>query len=229
VMNLDGLLIYASKWTDYLTAWSTFALAALTLALVVTTGWLVLKTREGIRKELGAAADDLEATREATRAAQAAAQRQLELSYRPLLIDVAGPEPDAPPTVGDGGRVAERDPPPVSVQIVDGLARVSLAMRNVGNGLAEIHPEEIQFFGAAPGNRKACYARPHRIPAGETTRLYITSQLPVSQPSDELISCQVTVPYSDFNSAQTSIATVKIRLSCRSGGDSGARFRGIAC
>ena len=62
--------------------------ALATAALVFAAALAALYAKRDIDAHLQTSAEDLHATREATKAAQEAAQRQLRASYRPLLIDL---------------------------------------------------------------------------------------------------------------------------------------------
>jgi len=73
--------------------WSEVTALA-TVALVIAATAAALYAKRDIEAQLHTSADDLLATREATKAAQEAAQRQLRASYRPLLHRASDLRPD---------------------------------------------------------------------------------------------------------------------------------------
>jgi hypothetical protein len=77
----------ATDWNE-VTAIATGALAVLTFLLVIAAILAARYAKSDIETQLKTSAEDLRATREATQTAQAMAQRQIEASHRPLLIDV---------------------------------------------------------------------------------------------------------------------------------------------
>jgi hypothetical protein len=82
----------ATDWNE-VTAIATGALAVLTFLLVIAAILAARYAKSDIETQLKTSAEDLRATREATQTAQAMAQRQIDASHRPLLIDVP---PDGP-------------------------------------------------------------------------------------------------------------------------------------
>lgn len=99
LMPLQALAVASIPWTDEVTALATLGLAVLTFLLVIAAMIAAALTKRSIDVQLKAAAEDLQATREATRVAQSAAERQIEASHRPLLIEVA-PEGPIYPDMG---------------------------------------------------------------------------------------------------------------------------------
>jgi hypothetical protein len=106
-------------WNEF----TAIATGVLALGLIPTAIgiWITYKaatddlhaTQRAAELALMASREELQATREATQTAQAMAQRQLEASYRPLLIDVvpSGPISASDPIeVGVGKRIKVKFP-----------------------------------------------------------------------------------------------------------------------
>jgi hypothetical protein len=216
-----------------MTAWSTLSLAMLTAALVVTTAYLVHRTREGIRQEQLAAAHDLAEARKTTELAQ----RQIEATYRPLLIDVSrwgliDPSMGVEPGTGTPAswqregtqhlikvkhrlQVHEIDPRRVWVDVQGDDLLLSIPLRNVGQGVALIDASKIEATGSGLEAIRARRARPERLPAGETGRVNITFQVDPDYISTLAVTgvgkWQVIVPYTDFVGGQGTQAIVTVR------------------
>jgi hypothetical protein len=226
----------SSHGAETMTAWATLTLAILTASLAGVTAWLVHRTREGMRQQQTAAEADLDANREATRSAQATAQRQIEATYRPLLIDVLryGPiytsmgarrEPPGPTAnreasldlvrVSHGGQAHDIDPRRVWAHRLGEEMLVSVPLRNVGQGLAIIDPKQIELSGAHVGATKRRFARPERVPARETTRVSLIFW--IDQATETLLMLEgarnwkMVVPYTDFIGGQKTTAVISLR------------------
>jgi len=165
------------------------ATALATVALVLAASAAALYAKRDIEAHLRTSADDLRATREATQAAQEAAQRQLQASYRPLLIEtpphgppdesdralVAGPNKGRVQLRFPGGHEDFADPRAVYVELSGPRINIAVPLRNVGNGLAVIHPMQVQLLGQRMlkqrvGEFLTVVERP-RVPPGETGRV----------------------------------------------------------
>jgi gas vesicle protein len=189
-------------------------------------------TKEASEKASEDAKEELEATRQAAKEASdaasrqlAAAKQQLQASYRPLLIDVL---PNGPITAdmesfsykpgirGDdkqavminvGGRERGRiDPRSVLVDISSTDAIVSVPLRNVGRGLAEIYPESIEVSASAAIIDTTVDRR--RVPPNETTRVSVAFKPELG--ADSASGFFVSVTYSDFAGEQTTVADVHL-------------------
>jgi hypothetical protein len=208
------VLIATDHWSE-VTAIATCVLAA----GVIVAVWGVWETRT-------AAQSDLTATREAATAAEAAARRQIEASYRPLLIEVLrhgpiGPDMEAfeNPTpshrailpkiidISVGALTRSIDPRAVHVEGANGVAYVSVPLRNVGLGLAELHEGTIGVWleGAEVHDTSVKRAR---VPPGETTR--VSCSLTIGDTSD-LSRFSIQVPYWDLAGGQGAAAAVYLR------------------
>jgi hypothetical protein len=177
-----------------------------------------LKTaKDLIDAQLKTAAEDLSATRDATEAAQRAAQRQIEASYRPLLIDVTettSARSDLDPNnrlelTLPGGYQTEADWRRAYVRIDGSQVFVAVPLRNVGNGLAVIDREGIRLRGDGVG-AETSFREVHRerVPPGETTRVLTNYPYDPDRGSDKL---QVLVPYTDFNGGQKTCADLRLQ------------------
>ena len=145
-MSSMGYLV-ATDWAK-ITADATVALAVVTAVLAVAAIVAAVFTWRGLRT----AADDLRATQEATTVTQEMAQRQIDASYRPLLIDVPpyGPlDPNDPLVPADsprirldfpGGHTDVADPRQIYVQLSGPRANIAIPLRNVGQGLRSSTP-----------------------------------------------------------------------------------------
>jgi hypothetical protein len=181
-----------------------------------------LYARQDIKAQLQTSAADLSTTREATAAAQAAVQRQIEASYRPLLIDIPpyGPiDPNDPLIPTDsprirldfpGGHTDDADPRQVYVALSGSVVNIAVPLRNVGQGLAVIDPNTITVFGQRIGSMEAPVVQRKRIPRGEITRILCTPRL--TSPSLEVAqypwTLEVRVPYCDFVGGQGAVVVV---------------------
>jgi len=206
-------------WNE-VTAIATAGLALLTLALVGVAYIAARYARRDIEVQLNASHDDLRATREATQTAQATAQRQLEASYRPLLIDVV---PTGPVSRNDpvltaarhlmhlefpGGHRDTIDPRKVYVGLSGGRINIAVPLRNVGNGLAVILPALITVGGERIGEMVECAVQSKLVPPGETTRVVCAPRLTQLEMADYPWVVILHVPYQDFIGGQPTIARV---------------------
>jgi hypothetical protein len=193
----------------------------------IATGVLALgliPTGIGIWVTYKAAKDDLHATQDAARIAQAAAREQIEASHRPLLIEVP---PDGPvsydPLVihpaGDvprvrtefpGGHVANLDPRQVYVHLDGPWASVAVSLRNVGRGLAVINPQEIRAVGERLGQMHSCQVSHERLPPGESTRVLCTPRLIHGMAATYPWVWELFVPYRDFAGRQLTVAVIRL-------------------
>jgi hypothetical protein len=207
--------------------------ALATVALVLAASAAALYAKRDIEAHLHTSAEDLRATREATKAAQEVAQCQLQASYRPLLIEVPplGP-PDAgdrPPVAGTnkgrvqlrfpGGHEGYADPREVYVALSGPRINVAVPLRNVGNGLAVIHPAQVQLLGQRMlpqrvGEWLTVVERP-RVPPGETTRILHAPQISATEMADYPWILTLRVPYWDFAAEQGSVALIYLQQEYR--------------
>ncbi len=175
--------VAATNWNE-VTAIATAALALLTFILAIAAIIAAYFAKRGIDADLETSAEDLRATREATEAAQTMAQRQIETSYRPLLIDVA---PDGPVDPSDDllpsystkrirvefsdGHTAEVNPRRIYVYLTGALVYVAVPLRNVGQGLAVIDPQRISANCKRLDEMVNCTVQRQRVSPGESTRI----------------------------------------------------------
>jgi hypothetical protein len=218
--------VHAVDWNE-VTAIATAALALLTFILAGAAIHAARYAKRDIDTQLETSAADLRATREATVAAQEMAQRQLEASYRPLLIDVA---PDSGAEVGEevmlslgepvihlsfpGGHTGEVAPYNAYVGLSGPRVNVAVPLRNVGNGLAVISPLSIRLLGQRVleqrrGEQVADVRRP-RVPPGETTRILCAPQISHAEMAEYPWILTLRVPYFDFAGGQGSVAIVHL-------------------
>jgi hypothetical protein len=201
----------ATDWNEV----TAIATSVLALGLIFTV--------IGIRLTYKAATDDIHATKEAARIAQAAAREQIEASHRPLLIEVP---PDGPisydPLVihplGDaprihtefaGGHVADFDPRQIYVHLGGPWASVAVPLRNVGRGLAVIDPQEIRAVGERLGEMHSRQVSHERVPPGESTRVLCTPRMTPGV-ADYPWVWELFVPYKDFAGRQLTVAVVRL-------------------
>ncbi|HEX4114361.1 MAG TPA: hypothetical protein VHY18_00625 [Solirubrobacteraceae bacterium] len=220
-----------------LTAYSTLAVAVFTLLLVAAATTAAVFAKKAIDTELKTSSEELQAIREAALLAQAATERQLEASRRPLLIDVA---PYGPVYTDMGAIQRQRndgsltspvvrirfpaapqadaaDPRRIYVRQTDSRLYVMVPLRNAGNGLAILDSDEIQAVGAAIGQPMDCEIQRERVPAGETTRILCTHEIAVDEQRANIDFYELAVPYRDFAGGQLTVALV--RLERMQGGD----------
>jgi hypothetical protein len=215
-----------TDWNE-VTGLASGALALLTFALVIAATVAARYAKRDIETQLATSAEDLRATREATAASQEMAQRQLESSYRPLLIDVAGEGPvdpaDAvlPSAAGPlmildfaGGHSATTDPREIYVGLSGPRINVAVPLRNVGNGLAVLNPVGVRLLGQRvldqrTGEHVADIERP-RVPPGETTRILCAPQITPTEFATHPWILTLRVPYFDFAGGQGQVAVVHL-------------------
>jgi hypothetical protein len=235
-MLASELVVGASvTWADRLTAYSTLALAVITALLVVAATTAAVFSKRIIDADFATSAKELEATREATRAAQAAAELQLEASRRPLLIDVA---PDGPiyvdmgvsrsetrivggPLIAAGQEQAVSrfrgglkvgvDPRQVFVGQTPGRLHVMVPLRNVGYGLAVIDSVDIRATGAATRKMMDVEMQRERVPPNETTRILCTNEVIIGEQQPDSEIYELAVPYRDFAGGQLTVALVRLQ------------------
>ena len=206
-------------WNE-VTAIATAGLALLTLALVIAAFIAARYARRDIEVQLQASHDDLRVTREATQTTQTMAQRQLEASYRPLLIDVVstGPfssidprllgSPDKINVEFPGGHSGAFDPRQVYVDLSGGRMNIAVPLRNVGSGVAAIIPALITASGERMGAMVGCEVQSKLVPPGETTRVVCAPRLTQLEMANYPWVVILSVPYQDFTGAQTTIARI---------------------
>jgi hypothetical protein len=200
--------------------------ALATVALVLAASAAALYAKRDIEAHLSTSADDLLVTREATKAAQEAAQRQLRASYRPLLIELppygpidendpmleGGPDAGKVPLSFPGGHEGIVEPRGVYVALSGPRINVSVLLRNVGNGLAVIHPMQVQLLGQRMlpqrvGEYVTKIERP-RVPPGETTRILHAPTISHEKMADYPWSLTLQVPYWDFAGEEGWVALI---------------------
>ncbi len=200
--------------------------ALATAALVFAAALAALYAKRDIDAHLQTSAEDLHATREATKAAQEAAQRQLRASYRPLLIDLpaygpidendevleGGPNAGKVPLDFTGGHEGVVWPRAVYVALSGPRINVSVLLRNVGNGLAVIHPMQVQLLGPRMlpqrlGEYVTKIERP-RVPPNETTRILHAPTINPTEMADYPWNLTLRVPYWDFAGEEGWVALI---------------------
>ncbi len=214
--------------------WSEVTALA-TAALVVAASAAALYAKRDIDAHLHTSADDQRATREATKAAQEAAQRQLRASYRPLLVEVPcnGPpdEDDRPLVAGPnkgrvqlrfpGGHEDRADPRSVYVALRGARINVAVPLRNVGNGLAFIDLLRVQLIGQRMLPRRSGEIvtkidRP-RVPPGETTRILHAPAISHTEMADYPWALTMKVPYWDFVGEEGWVAIIELEQAYQDG------------
>lgn len=195
--------VSSTAFPDYLAAWSTLGLVFGTLILAIATARLVIRTRESAEEARSQARDAL-----------AQAQRQLEASYRPLLTDVDRWGPIYPDmgahdnpnpahrrvlgktiTVQSGGPEEEIDPRALHLREARSVAYMSLALRNVGQGMAII----AGVTTVNPAHRVAdVTVRRKRVAPEETTRIDLQIALQEPRDIDARSLYKLLVSYTDF-------------------------------
>jgi hypothetical protein len=213
--------------------WSEFtaiATGVLALGLIPTAIgiWITYKaatddlhaTQRAAELALMASREELQAMREATQTAQEMAQRQLESSYRPLLIDVVptGPVSQndpvlvAAPTLMEiefpGGHSDTIDSRQTYVALSGGRINIAVPLRNVGNGLAVVLPALITVVGQRIGGMEGSSIQSKLVPPGETTRVVCAPRLTQLEAASYPWVVILTVPYQDFADGQQTIARV---------------------
>jgi hypothetical protein len=215
--------VAATDWNE-VTAIATGGLAVLTFALVIAAFFAARYAKRDIDTQLQTSAEDLKATREATQAAQTMAQRQIESSHRPLLIDVApdGPVPYDPLTItplGDaprihtefpGGHAATFDPRQVYVGPSGGRMNIAVPLRNVGTGVAALIPALITVGGQRIGEMGGCIVQSKLVPPGENTRVVCAPRLTQLEMADYPWVLIINVPYRDYIGGQPTIARLRL-------------------
>jgi hypothetical protein len=212
----------ATDWNE-VTAISTAALALLTFMLVIAAIIAAVLAKRDIDTQLQTSAQDLRATRDATRAAQTMAQRQIQESYRPLLIEVSptGPVPTDDPLLSaysapkvrldfPGGHIDDVDPRQVYVHLSGPRVNIAVPLRNVGNGLAVIAPNLIMVLGQRVGEMSEFAVQRQRVPPGETTRILCAPRLTFPGQADYPWALTIRVQYTDFVGGQASVVTVHL-------------------
>jgi hypothetical protein len=202
-------MVAAVDWGE-VTALGT---AALALGVPIASWGVFLAYR--------ASTQDITATREAMYAAHDDAEQQLEAAEQPLLIEVlrhgpvtddmeAVPNPDArqraalPMMVSAHLGLAPRsiDPRAAYVVVENGVAYLSVPLRNVGRGLAVIEPIGITVDDVAL--RTVQVDRP-RVPPGESSRVSCSVQAP-----DAATNYTLSVAYSSVAGRQAKLAEIKL-------------------
>lgn len=210
----------ATDWNE-VTAIATAALALLTFVLAIAAIVAAVLAKRDIDTQLRTSAEDLRATREATQAAQTMAQRQIDASHRPLLIDVApfGPVDSNDALVQSyttprtrlefpGGHTDDVDPRQAYVYLSGPRVNIAVPLRNVGQGLAIIDPALISVWGQRIGEMERAVVARERVPPGETTRILCTPRLAPLEVATYPWVLTVRVPYCDFMGGQATIAVV---------------------
>jgi hypothetical protein len=145
---------------------------------------------------------------------------QFRASMRPVLVEV---KPYAPPPSDLGGRRTRRGKVRYNIHFPDkswrrdwdarrpyvdvgqdGGLRISLVVRNVGEGLAMIDSAVQLVQRQAPKLSGRPHVRYPRLPPGESTRINMVT-VPLEGPAPERI--QVKVPYTDLSTKTKDSAT----------------------
>ncbi len=190
---------------------ATLVLAGITLALVIAAVALVAVTRARIAQALADARNELDLLR-----------HQLGAGHRPLLVDVPV-STQGPSSETRFPRLEPRllDPRTVFVAQDAGKIYVSVPLRNVGSGLAEIDGGGVALTGPRVGDVEYRTAQRGHVPVEETTRIDLIAAYLMEQGSDQAeedstmrgIAWQLTVPYSDLTAAQRAVA--RFQIVCR--------------
>jgi len=150
------------------------------------------------------------------------AQRQLEASYRPLLIDVVPTGPISPndplPIASLGlikiefpsGHSADIDPRQIYVGLSGGRINIAIPLRNVGSGLAVVLPALITVGGQRIGSMEGTSVQSKLVPSGETTRIVCAPRLSQLEAAEYPWVVVLQVPYRDFVGGQFTIACVTL-------------------
>jgi hypothetical protein len=114
-----------------------------------------------------------------------------------------------------GAAEVEIDPRALHVELVGGMARISVALRNVGNGLAQIHTSAIEFTGESLGDITFRDVQRERVPTGETARVSLIVRYPVGMRlpvlgASDPAPWELSVPYTDFAGRQPVRAAVHL-------------------
>ena len=214
------------NWTEF----TAIATGVLALGLIPTAIgiWVTYKaatddlhaTQRAAELAQRASHDELQATREATQTAQAMGQRQIEASYRPLLIDVV---PSGPVSENDrvliasegrikvefpGGHGDVFDPRQIYVALSGGRMNIAIPLRNVGNGLAVLLQALITAGGQRIGAMEGTTVQSKLVPPGETTRVVCAPRLTQLEAASYPWVVIVKVPYQDFTGGQPTIARI---------------------
>ncbi len=101
-----------------------------------------------------------------------------------------------------GGHEGYADPREVYVALSGPRINVAVPLRNVGNGLAVIHPAQVQLLGPRMlpqrvGEYVTKIERP-RVPPGETTRILHAPTISATEMADYPWNLTMRVPYWDF-------------------------------
>ncbi len=228
-------VIHLATSSDNLTSIATLALAGITLGLAAATVALVLVTRAATAQ---ARAD--------ARAEVKILKRQVGAGYRPLLVDVltTGPVPadmgalydvtwsQGPnATVHEPGPVVETKLPAMELRMFDprtifvlfqaAKIYLSVAVRNVGRGLAVIDGDGVELAGPLVGALEYRTIHRYHVPVGETTRIDLITRAYRWTASEEVvpgrvmfgIAWELAVPYLDFAGEQRT--TARLQIVCR--------------
>ena len=149
------------------------------------------------------------------------AQRQLEASYRPLLIDVVptGPVSSNDPVLAvatqplihvefPGGHSDRFDPRQIYVALSGGRMNIAVPLRNVGNGLAVVFPALITAGGQRIGAMEGSSVQSKLVPPGDTRRVVCAPRLTQLEAATYPWVVILKVPYQDFADGQQTIARV---------------------
>jgi len=210
------------------------------LGLIKAANAQVKAITDAANTELDAMRDstdtEINATREAAERQVAAVRSQIDAEHLPFLIEVLPSGPVFPdmgardnPNIAAGSprrwvtqTIAlvfdrarppeEVDPRDLIVRIENGMAFISLPLRNVGRGLAIVDEARIEVSGLPwLGRLKAIpRAQPERVPVGETTRLYVISEFHGVTKMTEKDRWQLRVSYRDFACRQPVVVEILI-------------------
>jgi hypothetical protein len=198
-----------------LTAYATLGLGVFTVVLAIAAIGAAI-----------AAAKSLREARTSTDIAKKMAERQIEATRRPLLIDVpiAGPidpnerlipnrsDPRVLVRFGDGFE-EEADPRQICVRRRSERLYIAVPLRNIGTGVAVLAPP-FSILALGPWVPETSFPRTERrfVPPGETTRISCVARIH-GEPDSYPWVVTVSAVYHDFLHRQESVITVYLEQS----------------
>ncbi len=144
------------------------------------------------------------------------------MGARPATQDVQHREAsDVVISVSHTNATQDIDPRRIWVNQQGDVVLISIPLRNVGQGLALVHEREMHLLGTAIKAPIKRYAKPPRVPAGETTRVNVTCRVDTQRLLLALLEgirdWRMEIPYTDFVGGQPTRAVVSLR--CEPGAD----------
>jgi len=123
-----------------------------------------------------------------------------------------GPDAGKVPLSFPGGHEGNAEPRAAYVALSGPRINVSVLLRNVGNGLAVIHPMQVQLLGPRmlpqrAGEWLTVVERP-RVPPGETTRILHAPTISATEMADYPWNLTMRVPYWDFAAEEGWVALI---------------------